>query len=205
MKAMGIWLMRMTALVFMSVFLQASAFAATYYVNNGAAGASDANPGTLNSSWLTIQHAADTAAAGDTVIVKPGIYPESIKLSRTGTATAPIAFKGEKGAVIDGSSLDPWSNGFVNLAFDPAVGYETWTVVDFIRIEGFEIRNFWRGVYAEPAAMECIDWADCWNLGGSGWVLKNNTIHDTYEGISVWSSNSPEDAYIITGNYLYNN
>jgi hypothetical protein len=43
----------------------------TYYV---ATNGSDSNPGTLAQPWLTIQHAANAAVAGDTVTVEPGTY-----------------------------------------------------------------------------------------------------------------------------------
>src|SRR5574337_1310045 len=186
MKAMGIWLMRMTALVFMSVFLEASALAATYYVNNGAAGASDANPGTLDSPWLTIQHAADMVAAGDTVIGKSGVYSESVKFSQTGAATAPIIFKGEPGAVLDGSKAGSYVYGFSNLSVDPAYYFAP---VDFVQIEGFEIRNFHTGVRVYPSL---YDWTTYTSIGGNGWVVKNNIIHDNLsEGISLWSGGSP--------------
>ncbi len=48
----------------------------TYYVDRSHVSASDANPGTEALPWLTIQHAADTLVAGDTVLVKAGSYPE---------------------------------------------------------------------------------------------------------------------------------
>lgn len=51
----------------------------------------DINPGTEEEPWATIQHAADLAKPGDTIIVKPGNYgrlvitkgerPENISLS----------------------------------------------------------------------------------------------------------------------------
>src|SRR3990172_3086259 len=47
----------------------------TYYVaKNG----SDLSPGTEEKPWLTIQKAADTILAGDTVYVKEGTYIEDI-------------------------------------------------------------------------------------------------------------------------------
>lgn len=45
-----------------------------YYVDKNNPNASDSNPGTENFPWLTIQKAADTMEAGDTVYIKEGIY-----------------------------------------------------------------------------------------------------------------------------------
>jgi hypothetical protein len=69
----------------------------TYYVDQSHPQASDANPGTESLPWLTIQHAADTVWAGDTVIVKPGAYNERITFE-SGTRGAPgqlISFKAQ--------------------------------------------------------------------------------------------------------------
>ena len=55
-------LMRVLILFLFSVSLQA----ATYYV--GSAG-NDSNPGTSDAPWLTLQHAVNSVACGDTIIV----------------------------------------------------------------------------------------------------------------------------------------
>ena len=52
--------------------------ATTYYVDKNHSSASDANPGTEDLPWLTIQHAADTMVAGDTVLIRNGVYNEHI-------------------------------------------------------------------------------------------------------------------------------
>lgn len=87
-----------TALV---AVLLASAFAAvpapmraagTYYVSPQG---SDANPGSQDQPWRTIQHAADSLAPGDTVIVRPGSYPERVRVTRSGTPAAPLTFQAD--------------------------------------------------------------------------------------------------------------
>ena len=50
-----------------------SAAPTTFYV---APGGSDSNPGTLAQPWATLQHAGETAAPGDTVLVRGGTYAE---------------------------------------------------------------------------------------------------------------------------------
>jgi len=49
--------------------------AATYYV---ATNGSDANPGSEASPWRTIQMAANMLRAGDTVLIKQGVYQEKV-------------------------------------------------------------------------------------------------------------------------------
>jgi len=63
------------------VALPVAADGTTYYV---ATTGDDSNDGSLASPWLTIQHAVDTAAEGDTIIVGDGTYNESITVTTAG-------------------------------------------------------------------------------------------------------------------------
>jgi hypothetical protein len=81
--------------------------AATYYVDRNHPQASDSNPGTEALPWLTIQHAAQVAVAGDTILIKPGVYTGGITVETGGTAGAPITFRAvSAGVVISGSGGD---------------------------------------------------------------------------------------------------
>ena len=75
----------------------------TYYV---ATTGSDSNPGTLAQPWLTIQHAAEIATAGDTINIESGTYTESITPWNSGTASSYITYQNYNGEVvnIDGGS-----------------------------------------------------------------------------------------------------
>jgi hypothetical protein len=79
--------------------------AANYYVDgvNG----SDSNPGTAqNQAWRTIQKAANTMAAGDTVTVLPGNYPERVQMTRSGAAGAPITFQAQGTVTMKGFTVN---------------------------------------------------------------------------------------------------
>ena len=58
--------------------------AATIHVNGSAPGAKDDNPGTPAQPLKTIQAGVNKAAAGDTVLVMPGIYRESVTVKNGG-------------------------------------------------------------------------------------------------------------------------
>lgn len=94
----------------------------------------DSNPGSLASPWLTLSKAASTAATGDAVIVHAGSYNEKLAPANSGGSGTPIVFKAAAGelAVISGSGLPVTGlSGLVDLSNR-----------SFIRIEGFEIRNY---------------------------------------------------------------
>jgi hypothetical protein len=86
---------------FVILILSTRAFATTYYVSTGG---NDSNPGTSSSPWKTIQKAANTVAAGDTVIVGAGTYNEPINVSRSGTSdSSRITFSASGTVQINGA------------------------------------------------------------------------------------------------------
>jgi parallel beta-helix repeat protein len=100
---------------------QASSTPTTYYVdNNNLSACSDTGPGTQAQPFCTVQTAATAAVVpGDTVVVVPGVYPEQVDITASGTASAPITF--ESGPATPGrapqpeitSDGDDQHNGFV--------------------------------------------------------------------------------------------
>jgi Ca2+-binding RTX toxin-like protein len=102
---------------------------ANYFVSPSG---SDATPGTTDQPWLTLQRAASAVAAGDTVTVRAGMYA-GFSLTADGTASAPITFHGESGAVIN--RRNPVTDRGVDL--DGA---------DFVIVEGFNVVNCAVGV-----------------------------------------------------------
>lgn len=95
----------------------------------------DSNPGTQTSPWRTIQHAADTVRAGGTVNVRGGVYEELVSLKASGNATdGYITFRSDPGetAVLDAEHFTPSGRS----------GILTIQNQSYVRIEGFEIRNY---------------------------------------------------------------
>ena len=163
----------------------------------------DSNPGTISSPWRTIQHAANSVKAGDTVYVRGGMYNESVNISASGSATAgPITFQTFPGesAIVDGTGLVPSTSstqGLINI-----------TNQSYISIQGFEIRNY------QTASASAIP-AGIWVSGsGSNIQILNNLIHNivtTSEttgnafGIAVYGTAAPAslDGVTISGNQVY--
>lgn len=115
----------------MFCLLSALLHSGTYYVSPTG---NDGNAGNLQQPWKTIQYAIDHVSAGDTILVRSGIYVEAIYFNVSGNATdGPVVLKnypGEK-PVIEGSGAGS--------DYGP-----TFEGVSYIVLEGFEIRG-WAG------------------------------------------------------------
>ena len=74
----------------------------TFFVD--ASKGDDKNDGTLAKPWKSIQHGVNRLKPGQTLYLRGGVYYEKVRLTRSGTAEAPItiaSYPGEQ-AVIDG-------------------------------------------------------------------------------------------------------
>ncbi len=169
---------------------------------------SNRNRGTMDSPWLTIQHAANSVAAGATVYVLEGVYHEAVNFPTSGTAAAPITFESYPGqtAIIDGTGVSCCSSN------PPSSGDEIEGLINivnrsYIVVRGFEIRNYTTN---NPAFTS----AGIWITGsGTGIQILNNRVHNittTSEangnafGISVYgTSKTPIAQLIISGNEVY--
>ena len=173
----------------------------TYYVSTTG---SDSNPGTLSRPWRTIQHAANTVTAGDTVYVRNGVYNEVVTMKSSGSESAGfITFSSYPGelATLDGTGLTI-PNGQWGLFSFPSRSY--------IVINGFEIRNYKTDKLTEvPLGV--------WIFGaGSNLQIVNNHIHNIETtaktnpnqcgsnafGLTVYGTKAPAsiNALVISGN-----
>ncbi|MDF0674224.1 MAG: right-handed parallel beta-helix repeat-containing protein [Nitrospira sp.] len=115
----------------------------TYYV---ATNGSDRNAGTEAAPWKTIGQAVDSMDAGDTAIVKGGVYMEEreIHFKRSGTASALIRLisaPGESPVIDFASATGPLRRIFIQHRFGAKYP------IGHIAIEGFEIRNGRIGIH----------------------------------------------------------
>jgi NPCBM/NEW2 domain/Pel9A-like, right handed beta helix region len=106
--------------------------AKTYWV---ALDGNDAAAGTSGAPWATLQKAADTVAAGATVYVRGGTYPQRVDIHVSGEPGRPITFASapDEKVVLDGSSLK------VPAGQSPMIGIDSQR---YVTIEGLEIMGY---------------------------------------------------------------
>jgi hypothetical protein len=140
--------MKKTILTLLFLFWSNWCYANPYYVRTDG---SDSNNGLTDSAggaWLTIQKAADTLTAGQTVYIRAGTYNErNIVIANNGSSGNPIVFQGD----VDGSDIpttivhggdtvtgwaletDPWASG-KGVYSTTTIGYDPITLT--IQISG---------------------------------------------------------------------
>jgi hypothetical protein len=145
----------------------------TYYVAPEPSG-DDSNPGTEADPWLTIQRAADTLTAGDTVYIRAGTYPEQVIPENSGNDDDFITYAAYPGetVTIDGAGIELPS-------------YETGLFVlediSYIKVSGLRIIN--AGPYENNAGIY-VDNAHYI-------IVEDNYISNTVSsGIGVWDGSN---------------
>jgi Right handed beta helix region len=132
----------------------------------------DSNPGSQSAPWRTVQHAADTARAGSTVTVRGGVYEELVSINVSGNATDGfITFRSNPGetAILDAQHFTPSGRQGVLTIHNQS----------YVRIEGFEIRNFHTAEHRlAPLGISVM------GAGSHIELLKNNVHHieQTFKG-----------------------
>ena len=144
-------------LVAVILFLATSnaVFAKNYYVSNLGL---NTNAGTLELPFKTIDYAVKYSglAAGDTIFIRGGTYPERVKMSKSGTANGRITVINYPGEipVIDGTGINIPSNEFA--MFELRASYVT--------IDGLSVKNAVifggvkrdDGIWANRGGSQCI-------------------------------------------------
>jgi hypothetical protein len=118
--------------LFMCVSAAFGQSTSSFYVSTAG---NDSNPGTQTAPWRTVQHAADTVSAGSTVNVRGGVYEELVTIKTSGNATdGYITFRSYPGetAILDAEHITPTARSAILTIHNKS----------YVRIEGFEIRNF---------------------------------------------------------------
>jgi hypothetical protein len=141
-----------------------------YYV---ATTGSDSNPGTESQPWRSIQKAANTLVAGDTVYIRGGTYNEQLVPQNSGTSSGYITYASYPGetAILDGTGIS-LGGGLVYIEGK-----------SYIRVTGLRIVDSARaGIYVHTSD----------NI-----VIEHNYTYSTAKsGVGIWSSSN----VIVDGN-----
>jgi parallel beta-helix repeat protein len=165
----------------------------------------DANPGSFDAPWRTLQKAANSVGAGATVYVRAGAYAGFTMANRSGTASAPITFSrypGDARPKLDGQNAVQWvvkidrSHHIRITGFEVTRGYVANTqdgggilvyLASNITVSDSELHNNSAyGVRAYDSTYVTIENNDIHNngqgvdirRGGEGVRILNNDIHD---------------------------
>jgi len=153
---------------------------ATYYVSPSG---SDSNSGAENAPWATLQHAADMAVAGDTVVVRTGTYTTGMNIFGVpgGTQADPIRFIANTGVVITHAGAEGINANLAGINIENTGG---WYV-----IEGFDVES--------DGSMQR---AGIRVAASNNVTLINNIVNHAYIGIFASDSSS----LLIQGNTCEN-
>ena len=180
--------------------LAISARASTYHVSTSG---NNANTGlSIAQAWATIQHAADVALAGDSVIVQQGSYQGFAAMDHSGTQTAPIVFMAESSGVAITAPC----------AYNALDGINVENV-EWVVIEGFTVNDMPRtGIRTALTDHVTIRYNTCANnfkwgiLTGFAEhvIIEHNTCSGSEDEHGIYFGNSADDP-IIRYNHCFDN
>jgi hypothetical protein len=127
----------------------------------------DDHAGTEAEPLLTIQRAADRARAGDTIVLRGGVYAQTVVLRFSGEEGKPITLSSRKG---ERAVIQPAEKGqrppSQAVLLQSEAGYQH--AIGWINIEGLEIRHGYDGVKmynAHDVVLRDCRIHDSWNQG----------------------------------------
>lgn len=199
MNALKLMVFSLTAGLALSINASANSF---YVATSGA----DSSPGSQAQPWRTIQHAVDTIAPGDTIIVQAGSYA-GCRIGRSGSSGGVCTLRAQSPGAVVINSLSP-SNRHQSLIeienFDATTRY--WV------IDGFEVGGAQRyGIDLRDTDFVTVQNCTVHNSGLTGIftsftyhpLIQNNESYSNGEH-GIYQSNSG-DSPTIRGNKLHNN
>lgn len=186
------------ALAFPSIGLCAEYFVAT-------TGNDTNNNGSSASPFRTLQRAANTVGAGDTVTVRAGTYV-GFQLTTSGTAANRITFVADPGVLVNAKLASA-------SAYSGAINLEG---ASYVTIDGFSVKLASYGtVRSNIRTVEntgvvlrnnIIDDASWWGIlagNSANLLIENNRITDTAIQHGIYVGNSADNP-IVRGNYVAN-
>jgi hypothetical protein len=172
---------------------------------------SDSNPGSEAQPWRTLQKAADTLTAGQTVKILPGTYTEKFAPKNSGNSNAYITYTADPGTVVlDGASVtlssDAKGDGLVQILGKSYLKVQNLTLRN-ASVNCVNISDNTSGVRPTYIELSSLTLENCNKVGirtrnSDHMLFKDNTInHVNYSsGIGIWWS-----SYITVDHNTINN
>ena len=182
--------------------------------------------GNSTQPWCTLNKAAQTVQAGNTVLVRAGVYYETLTPVNSGSAGAMITFKAYDGEGCEGEYREPKTNCQVVISGLSGVGVDLSSSGGrkYIRVEGFEIKDsIDYGIYFQSYSSTGVEGIEIvgnhihdnsetgiYMSRATNSLIENNEINDNGDavgsgsGISVGGSTYAENV-IFRGNNVYHN
>jgi parallel beta-helix repeat protein len=161
----------------------AAATASTLYVDNGNQSCSDSGPGTSATPFCTIGRGASVAAAGQTVQVASGTYPELVTVGHSGSVGAPIVLAAAPGASV---TVSGQANGFKISGRS------------YVTIQGFTVSSTTSyGIYVTTSTNIILSGNTVTQTGSHGFYVAGSSANVTVSGNTV-SSTTGYGVYLNT-------
>ena len=142
-------------------------------------------------NYTSVQAGVNAANAGDTVLVKAGIYNETVTFPKSGSINNYITLLGESGAIIDGTG----KKGKVGITISSK---------NYIKVIGLEIQNFSGSINSTPMGIYVTG-------SSSNLEIRNNKVHNidndngNAHGIAFYGrSSTPISNIVVDSNEIFN-
>jgi hypothetical protein len=169
---------------FTALFLARASLAATYYV---ATSGNDANPGTLDKPFASINKGAGVLAPGDTLYIRAGTYNQTVYIGNSGADSASITIASYPGewAVIDGQDTIP---GYWGVLFSVNGNY--------VVARDLEVKNSaWMGMATYGHHDQVINVKSHHNMENGILVTGDNSL---VENCQVWGNAKSHENGVMT-------
>ncbi len=203
--------MKIKLLVILFLLIAVPCFSATYYIrtdgHDTASGANNTTDGTTG-AWLTVQHAADTMVAGDTVNIANGTYDANVTISTSGTVGNVITYIGASTAAYINGKISVTAN-YITLDTlkiantDCPTDYSNWYQCPAIDILGTASNGTVQNCLFDPGAT--IDGPYGSNIYFEGtnndsWTIQDNTFQNMNYIKGIVRFNDTSDSITVSGN-----
>lgn len=191
-----------------AAFIAGASAAAEYRV---APDGDDSGPGSAEAPWATLQHAVDTAEAGDTITVADGEY-RGFRITRSGLPGKPVTLRAEnrQKAVVRGVGEKCARDAVIEInAFDDSSDRVGYWVLEGLDVDGAGSRNCIRpSVTTHTTVKDCrlrdSEWV-CIMSGHSDYmVLEGNLAFGSKNSHGIYMANSADNG-VLRANRSHSN